>query len=227
MDLNIVYNLIEAVSINAIITAISIPLSIGLGLGVTYIGRKGVGKKAVGILTDFVRKTSLYAQLFFVLYIVSSYFMKDGLTAIGLDGLEIYRQFGVWFAAVFAISLNSALYQRVFLQSQINVIHKDQKENANRLRLPEKLQFWKLWLPQAGRASKENYMNEFCEISKASTFIGTFGLSDVLNYTSGMGLRTYDTTLWICIGIATIYVFTSIVLFTMNKVWNAVMGEEK
>lgn len=227
MDLNVIYNIIESLAVNAVVAAIVIPLSIGLGMGLTYWGRKGIMKNVIDAMTDFVRKTSQVSQIIFVLYLVAPLVLRDGLSLIGLDGMEIYRSLGIWFTAVFALALNSACYQRVFLQSQINVIHADQKENARRLRIPEKLQFWKLWLPQAARASKENYFNEFAEVAKATTLLGYFGAPELLNYTSSMGLRTYDTTLWITIGVICVYMFVTAVLFLSKKGWNAVMGEEK
>lgn len=89
-------------------------------------------------------------------------------------------QIDQFWAAVVALSLNSAAYVSEIIRAGINAIDKGQKEAAVALGVPYGKMMKDLLLPQAFKNISPAIVNELITLTKESAIVTVIGLGDVM-----------------------------------------------
>lgn len=132
-------------------------------------------------IADFY--TSVFRGTPLVLQLMIVYFGLPQLLGFQID------QF--W-AAVVALSLNSAAYVSEIIRAGINAIDKGQKEAAVALGVPYGKMMKDLLLPQAFKNISPAIVNELITLTKESAIVTVIGLGDVMRRAYQAGAATYN-----------------------------------
>ncbi|MEC0610909.1 amino acid ABC transporter permease [Bacillus spizizenii] len=132
-------------------------------------------------IADFY--TSVFRGTPLVLQLMIVYFGLPQLLGFQID------QF--W-AAVVALSLNSAAYVSEIIRAGINAIDKGQKEAAVALGVPYGKMMKDLLLPQAFKNISPAIVNELITLTKESAIVTVIGLGDVMRRAYQSGAATYN-----------------------------------
>lgn len=132
-------------------------------------------------IADFY--TSVFRGTPLVLQLMIVYFGLPQLLGFQID------QF--W-AAVIALSLNSAAYVSEIIRAGINAIDKGQKEAAVALGVPYGKMMKDLLLPQAFKNISPAIVNELITLTKESAIVTVIGLGDVMRRAYQAGAATYN-----------------------------------
>ncbi|KAF1679715.1 arginine ABC transporter permease ArtQ [Bacillus mexicanus] len=154
---------------------------IGLILGIVLSLFKISTFRPLSWIADFY--TSVFRGTPLVLQLMIVYFGLPQLIGFQID------QF--W-AAVAALSLNSAAYVSEIIRAGINAIDKGQKEAAVALGVPYGKMMKDLLLPQAFKNISPAIMNELITLTKESAIVTVIGLGDVMRRAYQAGAATYN-----------------------------------
>jgi His/Glu/Gln/Arg/opine family amino acid ABC transporter permease subunit len=132
-------------------------------------------------IADFY--TSIFRGTPLVLQLMIIYFGMPQLLGFQID------QF--W-AAVTALSLNSAAYVSEIIRAGINAIDKGQKEAAVALGVPYGKMMKDLLLPQAFKNISPAIINELITLTKESAIVTVIGLGDIMRRAYQSGAATYN-----------------------------------
>ncbi|MEG7380942.1 arginine ABC transporter permease ArtQ [Bacillus subtilis] len=132
-------------------------------------------------IADFY--TSVFRGTPLVLQLMIVYFGLPQLLGFQID------QF--W-AAVVALSLNSAAYVSEIIRAGINAIDKGQREAAVALGVPYGKMMKDLLLPQAFKNISPAILNELITLTKESAIVTVIGLGDVMRRAYQAGAATYN-----------------------------------
>ncbi|NTU25189.1 arginine ABC transporter permease ArtQ [Bacillus tequilensis] len=154
---------------------------IGLILGIVLSLFKISTFRPLSWIADFY--TSVFRGTPLVLQLMIVYFGLPQLIGFQID------QF--W-AAVAALSLNSAAYVSEIIRAGINAIDKGQKEAAVALGVPYGKMMKDLLLPQAFKNISPAIVNELITLTKESAIVTVIGLGDVMRRAYQAGAATYN-----------------------------------
>lgn len=166
-----------AITLKIVIVSAIIGLILGIVLSLCKISTFRPLIWIADFYTSVFRGTPLVLQLMIV------YFGLPQLLGFQID------QF--W-AAVVALSLNSAAYVSEIIRAGINAIDKGQKEAAVALGVPYGKMMKDLPLPQAFKNISPAIVNELITLTKESAIVTVIGLGDVMRRAYQSGAATYN-----------------------------------
>lgn len=166
-----------AITLKIVIVSAIIGLILGIVLSLCKISTFRPLIWIADFYTSVFRGTPLVLQLMIV------YFGLPQLLGFQID------QF--W-AAVVALSLNSAAYVSEIIRAGINAIDKGQKEAAVALGVPYGKMMKDLLLPQAFKNISPAIVNELITLTKESAIVTVIGLGDVMRRAYQSGAATYN-----------------------------------
>lgn len=166
-----------AITLKIVIVSAIIGLILGIVLSLCKISTFRPLIWIADFYTSVFRGTPLVLQLMIV------YFGLPQLLGFQID------QF--W-AAVVALSLNSAAYVSEIIRAGINAINKGQKEAAVALGVPYGKMMKDLLLPQAFKNISPAIVNELITLTKESAIVTVIGLGDVMRRAYQSGAATYN-----------------------------------
>ena len=163
-----------AVTLKIVLVSAVIGLVLGIVLSLFKISTISPLKWIADFYTSIFRGTPLVLQLMII------YFGMPQLLGFQID------QF--W-AAVTALSLNSAAYVSEIIRAGINAIDKGQKEAAG---VPHGKMMKDLLLPQAFKNISPAIINELITLTKESAIVTVIGLGDIMRRAYQSGAATYN-----------------------------------
>ncbi|MEC1664404.1 arginine ABC transporter permease ArtQ [Bacillus halotolerans] len=166
-----------AITLKIVVVSAIIGLILGIVLSLCKISTFRPLIWIADFYTSVFRGTPLVLQLMIV------YFGLPQLLGFQID------QF--W-AAVVALSLNSAAYVSEIIRAGINAIDKGQKEAAVALGVPYSKMMKDLLLPQAFKNISPAIVNELITLTKESAIVTVIGLGDVMRRAYQAGAATYN-----------------------------------
>ncbi|MCY7893792.1 arginine ABC transporter permease ArtQ [Bacillus vallismortis] len=166
-----------AITLKIVIVSAIIGLILGIALSLCKISTFRPLVWIADFYTSVFRGTPLVLQLMIV------YFGLPQLLGFQID------QF--W-AAVVALSLNSAAYVSEIIRAGINAIDKGQREAAVALGVPYSKMMKDLLLPQAFKNISPAILNELITLTKESAIVTVIGLGDVMRRAYQAGAATYN-----------------------------------
>ncbi|MCV2521755.1 amino acid ABC transporter permease [Bacillus velezensis] len=166
-----------AVTLKIVLVSAVIGLVFGIVLSLFKISTISPLKWIADFYTSIFRGTPLVLQLMII------YFGMPQLLGFQID------QF--W-AAVTALSLNSAAYVSEIIRAGINAIDKGQKEAAVALGVPYGKMMKDLLLPQAFKNISPAIINELITLTKESAIVTVIGLGDIMRRAYQSGAATYN-----------------------------------
>ncbi|CAN2250483.1 arginine ABC transporter permease ArtQ [Bacillus vallismortis] len=166
-----------AITLKIVIVSAIIGLILGIVLSLCKISTFRPLVWIADFYTSVFRGTPLVLQLMIV------YFGLPQLLGFQID------QF--W-AAVVALSLNSAAYVSEIIRAGINAIDKGQREAAVALGVPYSKMMKDLLLPQAFKNISPAILNELITLTKESAIVTVIGLGDVMRRAYQAGAATYN-----------------------------------
>ncbi|WP_430742174.1 arginine ABC transporter permease ArtQ [Bacillus atrophaeus] len=168
------------------------------GLGITL--KIVVVSAVIGIILGIVLslcKISTFRPLIWIADFYTSVFRGTPLVLqlmivyFGLPQLLGFQIDQFW-AAVAALSLNSAAYVSEIIRAGINAIDKGQKEAAVALGVPYSKMMKDLLLPQAFKNISPAIVNELITLTKESAIVTVIGLGDIMRRAYQAGAATYN-----------------------------------
>ncbi|MBT2574522.1 amino acid ABC transporter permease [Bacillus sp. ISL-51] len=166
-----------AITLKIVLVSAVIGLILGIVLSLFKISTFSPLKWIADFYTSIFRGTPLVLQLMII------YFGMPQLLGFQID------QF--W-AAVTALSLNSAAYVSEIIRAGINAIDKGQKEAAVALGVPYGKMMKDLLLPQAFKNISPAIINELITLTKESAIVTVIGLGDIMRRAYQAGAATYN-----------------------------------
>ncbi|TYS10473.1 arginine ABC transporter permease ArtQ [Bacillus subtilis] len=166
-----------AITLKIVVVSAIIGLILGIVLSLCKISKFRPLVWIADFYTSVFRGTPLVLQLMIV------YFGLPQLLGFQID------QF--W-AAVVALSLNSAAYVSEIIRAGINAIDKGQREAAVALGVPYGKMMKDLLLPQAFKNISPAILNELITLTKESAIVTVIGLGDVMRRAYQAGAATYN-----------------------------------
>ncbi|MBL3646597.1 arginine ABC transporter permease ArtQ [Bacillus vallismortis] len=166
-----------AITLKIVVVSAIIGLILGIVLSLCKISTFRPLVWIADFYTSVFRGTPLVLQLMIV------YFGLPQLLGFQID------QF--W-AAVVALSLNSAAYVSEIIRAGINAIDKGQREAAVALGVPYGKMMKDLLLPQAFKNISPAILNELITLTKESAIVTVIGLGDVMRRAYQAGAATYN-----------------------------------
>ncbi|MCY8933577.1 arginine ABC transporter permease ArtQ [Bacillus atrophaeus] len=168
------------------------------GLGITL--KIVVVSAVIGLILGIVLslcKISTFRPLIWIADFYTSVFRGTPLVLqlmivyFGLPQLLGFQIDQFW-AAVVALSLNSAAYVSEIIRAGINAIDKGQKEAAVALGVPYSKMMKDLLLPQAFKNISPAIVNELITLTKESAIVTVIGLGDIMRRAYQAGAATYN-----------------------------------
>ncbi|MED1016002.1 arginine ABC transporter permease ArtQ [Bacillus atrophaeus] len=168
------------------------------GLGITL--KIVVVSAVIGLILGIVLslcKISTFRPLIWIADFYTSVFRGTPLVLqlmivyFGLPQLLGFQIDQFW-AAVAALSLNSAAYVSEIIRAGINAIDKGQKEAAVALGVPYSKMMKDLLLPQAFKNISPAIVNELITLTKESAIVTVIGLGDIMRRAYQAGAATYN-----------------------------------
>ncbi|ASS71792.1 arginine ABC transporter permease ArtQ [Bacillus atrophaeus] len=168
------------------------------GLGITL--KIVVVAAVIGLILGIVLslcKISMFRPLIWIADFYTSVFRGTPLVLqlmivyFGLPQLLGFQIDQFW-AAVAALSLNSAAYVSEIIRAGINAIDKGQKEAAVALGVPYSKMMKDLLLPQAFKNISPAIVNELITLTKESAIVTVIGLGDIMRRAYQAGAATYN-----------------------------------
>ncbi|MCY8912341.1 arginine ABC transporter permease ArtQ [Bacillus atrophaeus] len=168
------------------------------GLGITL--KIVVVSAVIGLILGIVLslcKISTFRPLIWIADFYTSVFRGTPLVLqlmivyFGLPQLLGFQIDQFW-AAVAALSLNSAAYVSEIIRAGINAIDKGQKEAAVALGVSYSKMMKDLLLPQAFKNISPAIVNELITLTKESAIVTVIGLGDIMRRAYQAGAATYN-----------------------------------
>jgi polar amino acid transport system permease protein len=172
--------LLEGLKLTIYATLAASGLSIALGL-VWALGRRSrlrVAQVAISWFTEFIRRTPVLIQLYFIFLILPSMGITLSPMAAGIIGL----------------GLNYSTYTMEIYRAGIDSIHKGQWEAAHVLSLPKAATWFRVILPQAVPRVVPALGNTVISMFKDTALLSVITVQEVMAVAQGTGARTYTYT---------------------------------
>ncbi|MEL6247931.1 MAG: amino acid ABC transporter permease [Cyanobacteria bacterium J06626_23] len=163
--------LLQGALITLMLTAFSVSLGLigGVLLGIARLSSIKLLKTAARAYIDFFRGTPLLVQIFMIYF---------GIPALS-NGLGLGFKFNQFWAAVMALSLNSAAYLAEIVRAGIQSIEQGQWEAAEAMGLNRMQALRYIVFPQAFRRMIPPLGNEFITLLKDTSLVAVIGYQEL------------------------------------------------
>lgn len=200
--IQILPSMIEGLGVSAEIFALTLVLSLPLGmlLALVRISKIGIFRKIAAAYIYLMRGTPLMLQILFIYY---------GLPLI--PGMEV--QLGDFSSAIIAFVANYAAYFAEILRGGIQSINRGQYEGAKVLGFTYKQTMWHIILPQVVKRVIPPLGNEVITLLKDTSLVYVLAMNDLMRVTRALVQRDVDTTPFIVAA-----VFYLVCTFVLTKI---------
>ena len=200
--IQILPSMIEGLGVSAEIFALTLVLSLPLGmiLALVRISKIGIFRKIAAAYIYLMRGTPLMLQILFIYY---------GLPLI--PGMEV--QLGDFSSAIIAIVANYAAYFAEIFRGGIQSINRGQYEGAKVLGFTYKQTMWHIILPQVVKRVIPPLGNEVITLLKDTSLVYVLAMNDLMRVTRALVQRDVDTTPFIVAA-----VFYLVCTFVLTKI---------
>ncbi len=197
--IQILPSMIEGLGVSAEIFALTLVLSLPLGmlLALVRISKIGIFRKIAEAYIYMMRGTPLMLQILFIYY---------GLPLI--PGMEV--QLGDFSSAIIAFVANYAAYFAEIFRGGIQSINRGQYEGAKVLGFTYKQTMWHIILPQVVKRVIPPLGNEVITLLKDTSLVYVLAMNDLMRVTRALVQRDVDTTPFIVA--AVVYLVCTFVL---------------
>jgi len=176
-------------------------ITFGTFLGLLHSGKNKIICWLITMYVILIRGTPMLMHIMFAYYVLPQL------------GIEL----PVFWAAIAAISLNSAAYVSQIIKSGISAVSSGQKEAAKTLGFSSAQIAWYIVLPQAFRIVLPALGNEFITLIKDSSLASIIGVAELMREGSIIKSRTFDAISIYC-AVALIYlVMTTTLSIFINQ----------
>lgn len=181
--IQILPSMIEGLGVSAEIFALTLVLSLPLGmlLALVRISKIGIFRKIAASYIYLMRGTPLMLQILFIYY---------GLPLI--PGMEV--QLGDFSSAIIAFVANYAAYFAEIFRGGIQSINRGQYEGAKVLGFTYKQTMWHIILPQVVKRVIPPLGNEVITLLKDTSLVYVLAMNDLMRVTRALVQRDVDTT---------------------------------
>lgn len=200
--IQILPSMIEGLGVSAEIFALTLVLSLPLGmlLALVRISKIGIFRKIAAAYIYLMRGTPLMLQILFIYY---------GLPLI--PGMEV--QLGDFSSAIIAFVANYAAYFAEIFRGGIQSINRGQYEGAKVLGFTYKQTMWHIILPQVVKRVIPPLGNEVITLLKDTSLVYILAMNDLMRVTRALVQRDVDTTPFIVAA-----VFYLVCTFVLTKI---------
>lgn len=200
--IQILPSMIEGLGVSAEIFALTLVLSLPLGmlLALVRISKIGIFRKIAAAYIYLMRGTPLMLQILFIYY---------GLPLI--PGMEV--QLGDFSSAIIAFVANYAAYFAEIFRGGIQSINRGQYEGAKILGFTYKQTMWHIILPQVVKRVIPPLGNEVITLLKDTALVYVLAMNDLMRVTRALVQRDVDTTPFIVAA-----VFYLVCTFVLTKI---------
>ena len=200
--IQILPSMIEGLGVSAEIFALTLVLSLPLGmiLALVRISKIGIFRKIAAAYIYLMRGTPLMLQILFIYY---------GLPLI--PGMDVQR--GDFSSASIAFVANSAAYFAEIFRGGIQSINRGQYEGAKVLGFTYKQTMWHIILPQVVKRVIPPLGNEVITLLKDTSLVYVLAMNDLMRVTRALVQRDVDTTPFIVAA-----VFYMVCTFVLTKI---------
>ena len=200
--IQILPSMIEGLGVSAEIFALTLVLSLPLGmlLALVRISKIGIFRKIAASYIYLMRGTPLMLQILFIYY---------GLPLI--PGMEV--QLGDFSSAIIAFVANYAAYFAEIFRGGIQSINRGQYEGAKVLGFTYKQTMWHIILPQVVKRVIPPLGNEVITLLKDTSLVYVLAMNDLMRVTRALVQRDVDTTPFIVAA-----VFYLVCTFVLTKI---------
>lgn len=200
--IQILPSMIEGLGVSAEIFALTLVLSLPLGmlLALVRISKIGIFRKISAAYIYLMRGTPLMLQILFIYY---------GLPLI--PGMEV--QLGDFSSAIIAFVANYAAYFAEIFRGGIQSINRGQYEGAKVLGFTYKQTMWHIILPQVVKRVIPPLGNEVITLLKDTSLVYVLAMNDLMRVTRALVQRDVDTTPFIVAA-----VFYLVCTFVLTKI---------
>lgn len=200
--IQILPSMIEGLGVSAEIFALTLVLSLPLGmlLALVRISKIGIFRKIAASYIYLMRGTPLMLQILFIYY---------GLPLI--PGMEV--QLGDFSSAIIAFVANYAAYFAEIFRGGIQSINRGQYEGAKVLGFTYKQTMWHIILPQVVKRVIPPLGNEVITLLKDTSLVYVLAMNDLMRVTRALVQRDVDTTPFIVAA-----VFYLVCTFILTKI---------
>ncbi len=201
--------LLQGLSISLYIALCSLSIGFigGTFLGILQTGKNPFVRACVTCIVTIIRGTPMLVQIFFLYYVLTSYFSLSALAT-----------------AIFAIGCNSSAYVSQIIRSGIQALPRGQLEAAKTLGISRRDMLRFIILPQALRTVLPALGNEGVTLIKDSSLASLIGVVELYKQGQIIISTTYDAISIYCI-IALLYLIVttslSLVIAYLEKKCNA------
>lgn len=173
------------ISLSLAVLALGFGLVISIVLAILLETQKLIFTLPIRSFICFIRGTPLMVQLFLIYYGCAQFsFLQNSLLWPLLQE--------PFFCAILTLTLNSAAYTTVLLQSSIQAIPVGEKEAADILGLSFLTSMRHLVLPRALQTFWPAYSNEIIMTLKSTSLVSTITLMDLMGTTRQIIAQTYN-----------------------------------
>ena len=200
--IQILPSMIEGLGVSAEIFALTLVLSLPLGmlLALVRISKIGIFRKIAASYIYLMRGTPLMLQILFIYY---------GLPLI--PGMEV--QLGDFSSAIIAFVANYAAYFAEIFRGGIQSINRGQYEGAKVLGFTYKQTMWHIIRPQVVKRVIPPLGNEVITLLKDTSLVYVLAMNDLMRVTRALVQRDVDTTPFIVAA-----VFYLVCTFVITKI---------
>ena len=200
--IQILPSMIEGLGVSAEIFALTLVLSLPLGmlLALVRISKIGIFRKIAASYIYLMRGTPLMLQILVIYY---------GLPLI--PGMEV--QLGDFSSAIIAFVANYAAYFAEIFRGGIQSINRGQYEGAKVLGFTYKQTMWHIILPQVVKRVIPPLGNEVITLLKDTSLVYVLAMNDLMRVTRALVQRDVDTTPFIVAA-----VFYLVCTFVLTKI---------
>ena len=200
--IQILPSMIEGLGVSAEIFALTLVLSLPLGmlLALVRISKIGIFRKIAAAYIYLMRGTPLMLQILFIYY---------GLPLI--PGMEV--QLGDFSSAIIAFVANYAAYFAEIFRGGIQSINRGQYEGAKVLGFTYKQTMWHIILLQVVKRVIPPLGNEVITLLKDTSLVYVLAMNDLMRVTRALVQRDVDTTPFIVAA-----VFYLVCTFVLTKI---------
>ena len=204
--IQILPSMIEGLGVSAEIFALTLVLSLPLGmlLALVRISKIGIFRKIAAAYIYLMRGTPLMLQILFIYY---------GLPLI--PGMEV--QLGDFSSAIIAFVANYAAYFAEIFRGGIQSINRGQYEGAKVLGFTYKQTMWHIILPQVVKRVIPPLGNEVITLLKDTSLVSVLAMNDLMRVTRALVQRDVDTTPFIVAA-----VFYLVCTFVLTKILDCI-----
>jgi polar amino acid transport system substrate-binding protein len=193
-----------------LLTALSMPLALLVGLGLALMARSRRWWLSAPARTyiQVVRGTPLLVQVFLIYYSLPQLGQ-----ALGLGGLFTLDNFVV---GVICLAANYAAYEAEIHRAGLEAVPRGQREAALSLGMSERQAFIHVVLPQSFRIILPPVLNDLISMLKDSCLVSVIGVRELLGVAYGIGKANFEVPQMLAIA-AAIYLVLSLAADWLGK----------